>query len=305
MTPDNLKQVLTPKEMNVLQVTARKSMTADQKNAWASQKASRGGWLANFVLDPEEGMLRAMQKTVLVSQQGHFVEKVWLTEKQISEDLKSDEDARILVESGDLDERPHEHPSLAAKGRKQYHYRRTRQVDSETLTDEVAVENECELKPEEYAEIVPAMRKAFEQPQQKKPKGVAAKKPETEEMKQLKLARATRSTSLRKLKKNVEVFTNVLAADEVLADKVLQKGFPEQMKDFFLDKIAGAKQGLAPANQVYAGEIVKPDTCHETAEDLQASTATIDKAIASVEEAIKAWKKSTALDLARLTAADS
>ena len=106
--------------MNKLQGAFRSKLDADKKkNSAEVDKTVKAEWIAQYVLDPKSGVNTGYHKLVLRNTEENSTGWSWKTQEQISDMLKSQEHARILVSSDDLEQRDHEYSSLARAGVKQ------------------------------------------------------------------------------------------------------------------------------------------------------------------------------------------
>eukprot|EP00959_Pyramimonas_sp_CCMP1952_P362764 7596740-Pyramimonas_sp.AAC.1 len=74
--------------------------------------ADRRDWLAKFVVDPSTGGSTASSGTTVTKRDTEKEVDEWLTEKQLGgpQWLNDPYAAKILCESGDLEDRPHRYP---------------------------------------------------------------------------------------------------------------------------------------------------------------------------------------------------
>ena len=85
-----------------------------------------------------------------------------MTEEQIAVVVKSDENAKVLCASGELDGQPHEYKCLAAKGINQHHFHRAKYEEERNLTKQAGVSSKAELTATEAEQMHEHMGSSFD-----------------------------------------------------------------------------------------------------------------------------------------------
>ena len=262
----------------------------------------RGSWLAQYVLDPQTATCLGFNSTIAFHTAKKKGKSGWVTEAQLAGPLYLNDKAaaKTLCESGDLESRPHEYASLASEGHKQYYYTAEEDVAEAGFSEKAGVKAEAELNAPEFQEVKEHIntnfgkagkRKTSKQP--KEPESDASKKPKT--------AAAARSNSLRRLKALSDKVHNELFGAEKDIPKLQEKGYPEQMQNFFFEKVAGARKELKDALGIYAEEILKPDAKFDgDVESIQSEAKKVDTVYQNLEAYFVGYKKSAGADIKKL-----
>jgi len=300
ITGGNLKK-LPKDDLNKLATSFRAALADEARSGYKQLQsdAERRDWLAQYILDPEIAACRGFNSTSSFTAQSKKGSSKWLTEAQISTLLSDPSSAAILCESGDLESRPHEYPSLAAKGVKQYYYTADEDIAEAGVKDEAGVAAEADMTPKQFAEVKDHMCNNFGKAGKRKTS--KPKVQESESAKRLKAVALARSSSLRKLKALSDKMHNDLAAAEKDIPKLREKGYPEQMQSFLADKVAEAKGWLKDASSVYAQEILKPDS--KTGGDvnsLEEDCKRVDETTQTLDEKFQVYKKTAGSDIRKL-----
>ena len=120
-TAANLWKVLPKEDRNQFSASFRTSMTDEVKVGYQQlgTDAERRSWLAQYVMDPQVAACAGFNKTAAFVSESKKGISSWMAEKQIAAAMHSDDDAKLLCESGDLKSRPHEYVPLAGSQRHQ------------------------------------------------------------------------------------------------------------------------------------------------------------------------------------------
>ena len=157
VTPQNLKSMLSLKEMNILQATFRQAMSQDSRETYKalSSDDERRSFVAQYVLDPTLAKTNGFNKKFAFGETASESVEGWITKEELSgpKFLNSKAHAEILIENRELPEREHEIPSLARAGVKQYYYstKATKKTTGERT--EAGTTGDIELKAQEYTEV--------------------------------------------------------------------------------------------------------------------------------------------------------
>ena len=168
--------------MNKLQGAFRSKLDADKKKNFAEvDKTVKAEWIAQYVLDPKSGVNTGYNKLVLRNTEEKSTSWSWKTQEQISDMLKSQEHARILVSSDDLEQRDHEYSSLARAGVKQYYVHESMFTETTSKVDEAGTSSMCDLQADHSTMVTSDMRACTIGLKRKKPtKTVKVEKSEEE-----------------------------------------------------------------------------------------------------------------------------
>ena len=248
-TAANLWKVLPKEDRNKLSASFRSSMTDEVKVGYQQlgTDAERRSWRAQYVIDPQVAACTGFNKTTAFVSESKKGISSWMTEKQIAAAMHSDDDAKLLCESGDLKSRPHEYPSLAASGMKQYYYTADEHTAEAGTKEESGVQAKAELSGQQFQEVKEDIACNFGKAGVTRKTSKPAKAPESEASKKLRAASATRASSLKKLKGlNDKIHCELESA---LNDppKLVEKGYPEQMQTFLTSKVNEAQGWLNDA----------------------------------------------------------
>ena len=123
----------------------------------SSSDKTRHEWLAQFLIDPDVGKCFGVQSTSKIAIDGKRGRKVWLTLNQLASSTmyNSMEDATLIAE--DCVSRPHSSPSMAARGKKEYHVEITEEMWERLNKYDVTVKCETELTAQEYNDVKQSM----------------------------------------------------------------------------------------------------------------------------------------------------
>ena len=75
-------------------------MTPERREWATTSKADRCSWLARYVIGPAHGLNEGYNATTCIVEKGSKNDKQWPTRVQISDRLKSTENAAVLCSSG-------------------------------------------------------------------------------------------------------------------------------------------------------------------------------------------------------------
>ena len=301
---------ISTKDMNLLRASMVQALSpeAGLKYKACAKGEQKQAWLAQYVVDPETAVCKGCNVTEVFTEKSEQSDVHWLTEQQIAsaECLNSEPHAQAVCSSGDLESRPHELPSLASIGVKQYRWikgmERFRSGEKETN----GVQADSSLKPDEYKEVADHMRSNFAVLASKK--RVLPAKPEDPAVAEAKRRRTetkkNRGIKLRKLKQTLDTANNSLQTlDAKLTSELESKGFPEEMAKWAVTKINEfCKQHWDDPHRMYADEVCKPSTDSDDVEVLVAANTKLDETLAAFEAAWKVWNDGTGAQLKKLVA---
>jgi hypothetical protein len=303
-TGANIKHALGKDELNKLASAFRNTMGDEAKAGYKQLKTDeeRRSWLAQYVIDPHTAVSKGFNSTVAFVSAKQSCKSGWVTEAQLGGPLYLNDTAaaKIMVESGELQSRPHESQALAAEGAKQYYYSAAVDVSEAGIKEHAGVSTSAELNANEFQEVRDHITNNFGKAGKRKTS--KPKEPETEASKRLKAAATLRCASLRKLKALCDKIHNDLTAAEKDVQKLEEKGYPEQMQNFLLGKIEEVRGCLRGAQQVYAEEAMKPDPkAAGDADGLEAEGQKVDGAINTLDKQYQVYRKSAGADIKKLT----
>ena len=129
VSADSLEEALTKRQYNNLCNVFRQSMSPEAKNDYreVDRQTTIGClWTASFVLDLALAAPEGFNRTSVFKSETSVEDEMWLTLDQLQgpQFLNSKDHALVLVEAGELEERPHEFSSLAQRLIKQYRFPR-------------------------------------------------------------------------------------------------------------------------------------------------------------------------------------
>ena len=235
-----LKALVGPSKINLLQTTFRNKMSATEKEKYkcVKDKEERHKWMMQYVLDPEHGIARGYNMVRAEKIDEEVAEHEWMTEAQLLDILKDQKQLRMVIEGGDLEERLHELPSLAKSGVMQYRWRKSREVNTNRVTEEAAARLDADLKPSDYKTVSDHMKQSLNvTPSKRKVGKVHTPNELSHEQKALKAHNTARATAMRKAKQLTDNIVNEMDTVSTKVEKVEQNGYPAAMKDFFLAKM--------------------------------------------------------------------
>jgi hypothetical protein len=302
--PVNLKTAVPKAELNKLAGAFRSSLSEGNMEGYKQLRTDdeRRSWLAQYVVDPDSAACKGFNKTSAYNTSESRSASRWLTQAQLASAscLNDNDAAKTVCESGDLESRLHELPSLAAKGVKQYYLSENYDFHAAGLKDEAGVSAESDLHSGELEEVKEHMLSNFGRPGKRRcaPKH---KEPESDESKQLRAAAASRATSVRKLKQLLDKVHNEMENSARDVPKLEEKGYPIQMLQWLLGKVAEVQSVVEEARLVYAEEVTKPDSKLRGMEALKQEQQRADDASGKLEQQFQAFKKTAGADIKKLT----
>ena len=208
--------------------------------------------------------------------------------------------AKLLCDSGELQDRDSEFQALAAQGLKQYYYDAKKVKRSAGIKEENGVEAMSELKESEYVEVKEHMSSSLASGKVLQKKRAPTKEPESEEKKRRRDASTQRATSLRKCKSLIDNALNDLTGIESEVPKLADKGYPVQMQEWCKAKITPMRDHIEKAQLVYNEEIVKVSSDLTSPEVMESNAKKVDTALSILEVAYSDWKKTTGAEVRKL-----
>jgi hypothetical protein len=109
--------------------------------------------LANFLMCPENGTCSGYNETSRSEKKRKLSQGEWITEEELSGPLYLNSKVNAALAVNDLTQRPHELPSLAKKGVKQYEFFKNKVINEIGTESKVGIKVESDLTGEEYAEV--------------------------------------------------------------------------------------------------------------------------------------------------------
>ena len=303
---DTIKANLTPTEFNSLCSGFRQNMAKNpqlKKAYTATNDAGKRQWIAQYVLDPEACLLTGTNTSSVALTNKSKSEVQWLTFDQLAgpDWFASKDHATIVTESGDLEERDHELPSLAKKGVKQWKYQKSHEATIASHTESASVSASCELKPDEYDQLKEHMHSNFEKTPNKRkltPKPPAA---DSEAKKQRREANNMRSARLRKLKTVIDSTHNQTEAMQKDLPNLKERGYPPAMFEWAKTHIENFYSlHWEPAQDVYTTAITYIPKDSDSVHQIQESTGTLDQAINTLESMCEQFNKGTGSQIKKL-----
>ena len=303
VTGDNLKAVLNPKELNVLATAIRSSMSEQVKSDYKKLNTDeeRRQWIAQFVLDPTISTTEGFNGTLAYKQEGTIDEDVWLTEEQLGSAsyLNSVSQASQIVKVGELESRPHELACLAQAGIKQYKYTTSVVRRENGLREEAGTSAKAELNDNEYEEVTKEMKQGFGKPvKRRQPK---QKEPESDEQKKLKSATQLRASNIRKCKVMMDKAATDAVACEGDLQKLVTKGYPGAMIDWFKNLVGEFKAEVEVARVRYAKEATRVEAGKPNCDEVEANTMEVDLTMHALDSKYKAFKEGVFTDVKKLS----
>ena len=290
---------LSKVEMNKLASSFRTSMTPAVREQYAGLKSDQDKrqWLAQYVIDPSSAKCSGRNVHSAYAQKEQVDDESWMYEAQIAATLKDAAMAKILCESGELQERPAEHESLAKKGYKQFWFVASRHVGRSGTRQEASITAEAELKPDEYTEVrdhlvsKQSKRRLPIKPQEKDDEDSPAKKEQ-------RLALGLRNSALRKTKQVVDKATHTMKAFEEKLPKLQEKGYPEAMTGFCSTMLQNFKPKIAACQEAYNQEVVKIPGNEAGA--LKSVAIELEKVAGDLDNDLKEWQKTDGNHISKL-----
>ena len=279
--------------LNKLAGCARYNMVdsvRDKYNQFKTDQQKRE-WLAQYVLDPKIAKCTASNETAATDEKLAEEDEGWLYESQIAIKLNDKEMAKILCESGELQDRPADHEALNKAGYKQYWFVSKHFLNRTGTKQTNAVRAEVELSTDEYNEVKehmasstgkPVKRKLAKADKDKEDKEAPAKK-------ELRNAAASRNSALRKLKTIIDKATNTMKSHEDKLPRLVEKGYPDEMKNFCASLIQKLKPHTDMAQDAYNAEVIKVPGAEVGA--MKAKSLELEKMAADLEHELKEWIK--------------
>ena len=298
---------LDKKQLNNIGNNMRGAFSSDAKALYrkTTDDHERRQWMMQYILDPHATTNKGISTSTTTDGETNKKAGRWMTEAQLAgpDGFNDPAQAKLVCVSGDLEDQEHELPSLAKEGVKQYFFNKQKWIRETGWRKETQVRQEVDLKPEEAEQVMQSMENGNGQASKRQKTAAKPPKPaETEAEKELKNAKLARTLALRKLK---------AAADKVLADcpgvwekeagKIIAKGYPQALADFYKEQIALLKTTAETAHSTYCSEVVKSDQSMD-AKACQSSTESATKALEALDQEVGEFKKNKGADLKKLVA---
>ena len=300
---NTLKTCLSSKDYNNLSNVFRQSMapSARAENANLNADEERRQWIGQFVLDPEYCQTEGFNKNTAFITDECRQEVVWLTQAQLESAawLNSSAHAEALVESGELEERPHEYEVLARQNVKQFKFSHSLLSKITGHKQEAGTEAKAELTSKQYVEVTEDLSKSLGKPVKRKqpPK---QKEPESEECKKLKATNQRRSSTLRKYKQQMDRAAGEVRKVEADLQKLPSKGYPDAMTQWLHNKLEELKAVIQIAQQRYAKEVTTVLDYMPTHDDIEKSCNEMDQWQKDLGEAYQDFKDGAHADVRKL-----
>ena len=285
------------KLMAAIDYTAKDSVKKDYKN---SKRTEKNEWLAQYILDPELTSNEGVNTTTVYTEETEMDDTVLITQEQMGGPLylNSASMAKIVCESKELDEFPHEIESLAKAGIKQFKFSMKKFTMRSGKREEATVKQKIDLKSDELEAVRGHMKANFGQKAEKK--RPAAKAQAADPQKKLKRdAHADRASSLRKLKNTLEKVAREAGAMSLKAMKVEQKMYPPQMKAWCDEQIDVLKTHASHAQLVY-NELVIETVGEKEIDALKIDSRKADTSANTLEDAMGEWQKKVGKEIVKL-----
>jgi len=260
ITPDTLKDMGT-KDYNKLAANFRNSLCQPAKEQYKALKsdAERRKWIHQYVMDPEFGTLTGWNDTRVFAKTTSVDEEEWKTQEQIEHMLQSKQHAQTIIDSNELESRPHEQCSLARLGVLQYRWISSKVQRAHGQEESAGLRCKADLKASEFTKVKSDMlAEGLEIPHGtgKKRKVSAPKVKDkadvTPEEQAITAALAEKNNSFRKCKSMLDrCILDVQIASQEL-EKVRGKGCPESMYKFFEAGLAQFKEKVKVRQAEYA-----------------------------------------------------
>ena len=205
-----IKDDLLPDELSKVTAAFRSVMTASQVAEYKAlaNNEERHQFMLPWILDPDEFKGQA-SNTITTSNSKHDASAgEWLTMEQIGSpcNMNSTAMAEAVCLAGDLEARPHELPSLAAKAIKQYFYTRSKLLRKTGTEDSASIESTAAIGKEHFAQVAAAMRESMSCASEGPPKKAARKvekKPITQEEQAMREATSGKRVAFSKLHQTI------------------------------------------------------------------------------------------------------
>ena len=107
--------------------------------------------------------------------------------------------------------------------------------------------------------------------------------------KELRNAAASRNSALRKLKTIIDKATNTMKSHEDKLPRLVEKGYPDEMKNFCAGLIQKLKPHTDMAQDAYNAEVIKVPGAEVGA--MKAKSLELEKMAADLEHELKEWSK--------------
>ena len=309
LTPDLIRARLSSKGYNNCANSFRASLSPEQKSEYKSKtKQEREAWLCQWAIDPVLCANKGFNSTVAYTDDSSVADDEWVIESVLGGPrfLNNPEHATIVVEGGELEERPCKLKSLAARGVMEYRMTREFVRYVAGLRGEAGLRSEADLKADEAAEVSDSLKAASISTDlgKRQPKRPAAKaKVEDAGAKELKQANAKFQASLRQIKKKSDTITADLTRVGNDLPKLFKKGYPETMMEFMQEKMDSVHDNVKEAKELYAKHVFKAaETSVDKTAEVLAFAKELDAATATMHQAKITFDKQYGGDLRNLTA---
>ena len=303
ITAENLKKKLGQKEFNNLANNFRNHMSKDVKAEYLklSTDVERRQWLAQYVIDPTcASNLKGFNRTTAVNSKMFEGTGQWLHQSEIGGPLRLNNEtmAKLLCESGKLQERDSEFERFRAKGLKQYYFSKEILKVTTGFKEEAGVEATVELKEDEFAEVKEHIGNNMGKGVVKKK--AAQKEPESEEKKKRRELLTAKNTTVRKMKILIDRASNDVAAVSKDLPKLVEKGYPPAMQDWCKAKLDEMQSKIQNAHSAYVGEVGKVAPESASVAEIQEKSAHLDKALLELGAHYAEFKKTSGAELKKL-----
>jgi hypothetical protein len=303
INPETLKKFLSKMEFNNLANNYRNAMAPSVKEDYGklSSDSDRRNWLAQHVLDPKTATCTGFSKTTAFNKTSNDLLAQWLHESQIAGPtyLNDATAAKLVCDSGELQERVSEFAALAAKGYKQFYFSIAMVKNSTGRNEESGVQAATELKDGEYSEVKDHIANSLGKAVSKK-RPIVTKEPESEEKKRRREAMSSRNTAMRKCKALIDKATNEVRSIEIDIPKLKDKGYPAAMADWCAGKIDVMRTRIAVTQTVYNEEVVKVPSGTMSTVEFESDGKKLEVALQILEASFSLWKKEDANEVKKL-----
>lgn len=301
VSAENLSTHISSKELNLLGGALRASMSVAAKSEYAKQKTDteKRQWMAEFVLDPSFAATEGFNKSTAFDVSSEADNTRWLTEVQLAapDALGCAEYARIAIQAGELESRPHRLASLAKEGVTEYRFSWQVMKRLQGHKEERGTKATAELTDAEYLEVQQSISAGTS-------KGVKRKAPakpkadESVDAKEMRKALGLRGAAVRRCKALLDrCASDALIEDEM--EKLLAKGYPPAMREYYERFSAEFSAEIKLAQQNFAAVATQLDA-KPTLETVQKSCTTLDDIAKVIEGKHKKYKEQVTNDVKKL-----
>ena len=315
LTAENIKAALTKEELNkaagAFRTTMKNHQDAQAQYKGASTDVAKFGFLAKFIINPNIAQCFGQNTFTRSSVDGEEGKRVWLSINQMKGPMyyNDESDAIAIAENCESrgDSRPHEDPTLAALGKKQFLVTLSHEMWKRHKGETATLSTKAELAPADFNTVKRSMMgdesniEAKARPPKKHRLALEDMTPNTKEKHEQKLMKQKAASALKLALTALNKLYNTVQRD--IADgkrhsaSLIDKGFPKEMTKYFDDhfdpvlKAAETAWAVWTEHSKYDTQLENADGINEVRCAVEAATKDLDATLKGVDSKLKDVKK--------------